>query len=101
MIYNYTYTDVPTIFEIEIRELGWIYDVYLEIDGLHIPAEWVGYSERIEKEFSEELRYSLFRVLYTFENVEHNKTARFHYSINGKEYVCEPFTFNVYSFYNI
>lgn len=100
MTYTYTYTEFPTIFEIEIRELGWIYDVYLEIDGIRIPAEWVGYLKHSEKDCMEKFRYSLFRVTYTFENVEIGKTATFHYFIDSKEYVCTPFVFNVYPFYD-
>jgi len=95
-----TYTDVPTIFEIKIRELGWIYDVYLEVDDTHIPAEWVGFSNFYDSHSGETVRFSIFNVLYTFENVEYNKRATFHYSINGCNYVCEPFIFNVEPFYD-
>lgn len=101
MNYTYTYTDVPTIFEIQIRELGWIYNVHLELDSIYIPAEWVGYSEHVERTSPNEIRYSTFRATYTFENIQNNKKATFHYTIGGKDYICEPFVFDVYPFYSI
>ena len=92
---NETYINIPTIFEIRIREFGWIHDVYLEVDGVRFPAEWVGYVRYTNKN-----RYSIFRVLHTFKNFTQNKKATFHYFVGGTEHVCEPLVFNVYPLYD-
>jgi len=92
---NETYINIPTIFEIEIREFGWIQNVYLEVDGLRLPAEWVGYVWHSRK-----CRYSIFRVCYTFKDISQNKKATFYYSVGNVEHVCNPLIFNVYPLYD-
>lgn len=86
-----TYVDVPTIFEIQIRESGWIHTVFVKIDDIYIPCEWVGYTRRFRNS-----RYSLFRAEYTFKNVMRDKKAVFHYYIGNSQHVCKPIIFNVY-----
>lgn len=91
-----TYTNIPTIFEIKIRELGWIHHVYLVINGYCFPAEWIC---SIPGEGNH--MYSIFRVTHTFENAIYNQEAVFHYSIEmDKEAICKPIKFNVYPFYD-
>lgn len=89
-----TYTDIPTIFEIKIRETGWIHDVYICINGCKIAANWIRHIETTDE------NYSIFRAEYIFHNVLYNGEATFYYSIGGTKYSCEPIKFNVYPFYD-
>lgn len=91
-----TYTDIPTIFEIAIREDGWIHDVHLHlsIDNRSLPAIWNGYTR-----LKDGSRASIFKLEYIFRNTLRNQKATFHYFIDGIEYVCEPMIFNVHPFY--
>lgn len=85
------YAGFPTIFELQIRELGWIHDVYAVMNGCdYVPFEWVGYVQ-----YKNGCRYSIFRLEYTFENTMRNAEAIFHYFIEGKERICKPMTFDV------
>lgn len=89
-----TYTDIPTIFEIKIRETGWIHDVYICINGCKVDTNW-NQQTKIADDY-----YSLFRAEYIFKNVLYNAEATFYYSIDGTMYSCEPLRFNVYPFFD-
>lgn len=91
-----TYTNIPTIFEIKIREQGWIHDVnlHLSTECEPLPAQWKGYIR-----YRNGHRSSIFKLKYVFKNALANQHATFHYFIEGVEYVCEPMFFNVYPFY--
>lgn len=91
-----TYTNIPTIFEIAIREDGWIHDVHLHlsIDNRSLPATWSGYIR-----FKNGSRASIFKLEYIFRNTNRDQKATFHYFINGIKHVCEPMIFDVYNFY--
>lgn len=90
-----TYTDIPTIFENTIRELGWIHDVHLHLstEAEPIPVEWKGYIR-----YKDGHRSSIFRLEYFFKTPLRDQHATFHYFIEGVEYVCETMVFNVYQF---
>ena len=85
-------TYIPTLFEIRIKELGWIYDVYLDVDGKSIPATWV------RSEHLSDGNYSLFEVIYTFDVPKDNQKAIFHFSIGNQKIDCEPLCFDVKPF---
>lgn len=89
------YTIIPTLFELKVREDGWIHDVHLhlstEIDPL--PATW---DRRIVLENGSYA--SVFKLEYIFKNALSNQQATFHYFIEGVEYVCETMLFDVYDF---
>lgn len=91
-----TYTNIPTIFEIAIREDGWIHDVHLhlQISDKPLLATWSGYTK-----FKDGSRASVFKLEYVFTNEFRNQHATFHYFIEGVEHVCEPMIFDVYNFY--
>lgn len=91
-----TYTNIPTTFEINIREDGWIDYVllYLSVEVQPIPVEWKGYIR-----YKDGHRASIFKLEYVFKNTLRDQHATFHYFINGVEHVCEPMIFNVYPFY--
>lgn len=90
-VINEYITIIPTIFEVWIAEIGWIHNVFLEIEGHQVDARWVKFEDFPEG------RYSLFRVEYTFYNSAYRQEARFHFSIEGKSHVCDPFIYNVTS----
>lgn len=91
-----TYTNIPTIFEIKIREHGWIHDVHLHLstEAEPIPVEWKGYVR-----YKDGHRCSIFKLHYTFKNAMSKQEAVFHYSIEGIEHVCESIVFDVYELY--
>lgn len=87
-------TSIPTIFEIWIKEQGWIDDVYLEIDNKLVKANWK------KSELYMNGRFSLFQVEYTFNNPVENQTAIFHYKIEGKPTQSEPYYYDVIDPFN-
>lgn len=90
------YTIIPTLFELKVREDGWIHDVHLHLstEAEPIPVDWKGYIR-----YRDGHRCSIFKLNYTFKNALSNQQATFHYFIEGVEYVCETMLFDVYDFY--
>lgn len=94
--YN-TYTDYETIFVLPILETGWIYDVYLLIDGNAVKAYHLrrGFMYDNKDEI-----YSFFIATYIFPHSCKSIEACWRYDVNGVTYFSEPFCFSVEEFYD-
>lgn len=89
-----TYTSEYTVFSIEILEIGWIYNVWIDLGYVCVQAEYCG------KVIRKNGRYSIFRVIHVFDFPMSNQLAYFHYYIEGKEYVTDPIRYDVENFYD-
>lgn len=94
---DYTYTDkdvenFETIFCIPILETGWIFNVFLVIDGQYIPAIHILRAYDLS---NHDNIYSFFSASYVFKFPKRNQEAHWCYTIENAIHVSKSIFFDV------
>lgn len=89
-----TGTSDKTDFYIPILETGWIYNVWLVINGIYTIYVEEPYMRAVDYNNSENI-YSIFHAKYQFKKARDNVEVHWCYTIDGKQYVSPSIHFDV------
>lgn len=83
-----------TGFSIPILETGWIYNIWLVVNGRYVVSTKTPIA-RVFDYYNPKNFYSIFHVEYQFEKVQNNVEIHWYYMINGGEYVSSSIYIDV------
>lgn len=83
-----------TGFSIPILETGWIYNIWLVVNGCYIASTKIPIA-RVFDYYNPKNIYSIFHIEYQFKKVRDNVEVHWVYMIEGRQYVTSSIYFDV------
>lgn len=89
-----------TGFSIPILETGWIYNIWLVVNGCYLASTKIPLA-RVFDYYNPKNIYSIFHIEYQFTKVRDNVEVHWVYMVEGKQYVTSSIYFDVEDYWRI